>query len=394
MRMATLLHSRDAVVTVRPPARSRGPVLSSFRYVADGSRDLRIDMARGLAIVVMVTNHLTGSSYLNAVTQGRIYVSAAEAFVFLSGFVLGFASLRRAEDGGLRAASRALVARAGTLYRTYLVLAVVAAVVTLVHAGAAAPIFRELATPPWKAMLAIPIFGVSPRLLDVLQLYVLLLCASPVALYALRRGWTAPLLLASAAAWAFHQFHPYALSATPLGREHPYFVLAAWQLVYVVGFVFGYHRTALSNVLRRAPGWLLPTLAVAGVAASVVANHLDTRLGVWPVGVVDRAFWTAATDRSSMGFARLPSAAALFTLIFSLFDRFYRLFARTIGHGLVALGQSSLYVFVVHIPFVVAWHALGLPMQSAQITTIVQLGVLVALLAMVRSRFLFNVVPR
>lgn len=386
--------ARDSVVTVRPRPERALALPASLRYAGGEARDLRIDLARGLAIVVMVTNHLAARSYLNAVTQGRIYASAAEAFVFLSGFVLGLVSLRRAGKDGLRGASNALVSRAGTLYRTYLLLTCVAAGATLAHAGAAAPIFREISAPWWKAMLAIPFFGVAPRLLDVLQLYVLLLLASPLMLYALARKWTAPLLVASVALWGVHQLHPYALSATPLGREHPYFALAAWQLVYVLGFVFGYHKARIGDVLSRAPGWLVPALTVPLVVASIATNHLDTHLGAWPVAVTERASWIASTDRSSMGIVRVVSAAALFALLFVLIDRFYVVLDRTVGRALVLLGQSSLYVFVVHIPLVVAWHALGLQGQGTAITTAGQAGVLVVLWMLVRYRVLFNIVPR
>ncbi|MFZ4558098.1 MAG: OpgC domain-containing protein [Pseudanabaena sp.] len=69
----------------------------SWRYdpTIDEKRDFRLDFLRGIAIVFMVVNHLESRSYFNNVTQGHIYASAAEGFVFLSGFVLGMVTLKR-----------------------------------------------------------------------------------------------------------------------------------------------------------------------------------------------------------------------------------------------------------------------------------------------------------
>jgi len=68
----------------------------------EGKRDLRLDFLRGIAICFMSVNHLESNSYFNNLTQGHIYASAAEGFVFLSGFVLGMVTLGRIKKGGWR----------------------------------------------------------------------------------------------------------------------------------------------------------------------------------------------------------------------------------------------------------------------------------------------------
>src|SRR5258708_12496321 len=89
--------------TVAPPIprRADGPPWSaglaqrlralSYYRTADATsrRDLRVDLLRGFCIFAMVVDHFGGDSWLYAITGGnRFYVSAAEGFIFISGFLM------------------------------------------------------------------------------------------------------------------------------------------------------------------------------------------------------------------------------------------------------------------------------------------------------------------
>jgi len=53
---------------------------------AEMGRDRRIDTLRGMLLIIMTVDHLGG--WLTVITgQSLGYVSAAEGFIFLSGFV-------------------------------------------------------------------------------------------------------------------------------------------------------------------------------------------------------------------------------------------------------------------------------------------------------------------
>src|SRR4051812_10714036 len=80
-------------------------------------RDLRVDLLRGFCIFAMVVDHFGGESWLYALTGGnRFYVSAAEGFIFISGFVMGQAYRRRRDRSGLVNAMGEALKRARTLY--------------------------------------------------------------------------------------------------------------------------------------------------------------------------------------------------------------------------------------------------------------------------------------
>ena len=91
----------------------------SYYGTADAAdrRDLRVDLLRGFCIFAMVVDHFGGDSWLYAITGGnRFYVSAAEGFIFISGFVMGQAYRSKRDRSGLPAAMAEALRRARTLY--------------------------------------------------------------------------------------------------------------------------------------------------------------------------------------------------------------------------------------------------------------------------------------
>ena len=64
--------------------------IPAWRYRSD-KRDLRLDLLRGFAVIVMIADHIGGErSWLYAITGGdAFFVSGAEVFVFISGLLMG-----------------------------------------------------------------------------------------------------------------------------------------------------------------------------------------------------------------------------------------------------------------------------------------------------------------
>jgi len=83
------------------------------------SRDARLDLLRGLAIVFVVINHIDQPSLWHLLTVERVgLVTGAEIFVLLSGVVLGIVHRRRTARAGWTPSLRALLRRSLTLYLT------------------------------------------------------------------------------------------------------------------------------------------------------------------------------------------------------------------------------------------------------------------------------------
>ncbi len=69
----------DGTVHPAAPLRRREP------YITQAGRDLRLDLIRGLCVVIMVIDHVAGESPLYLITGGnRFLTSAAEGFILRS----------------------------------------------------------------------------------------------------------------------------------------------------------------------------------------------------------------------------------------------------------------------------------------------------------------------
>src|SRR6187397_1697433 len=87
---------------------------------AAGTRDVRIDWLRGLAMTCVIINHSKLSSLLSWFSYERFWlVTAAEVFVVLSGVVLGMVYGRRLARDGWRAVVQGLGRRAVFLYSMF-----------------------------------------------------------------------------------------------------------------------------------------------------------------------------------------------------------------------------------------------------------------------------------
>lgn len=70
--------------------------IKSFRYTSSDKRDLRIDLLRGIALVMMVVAHIEVMSLLDLFTWERFgLTTGAEGFVILSGFMIGVINRQR-----------------------------------------------------------------------------------------------------------------------------------------------------------------------------------------------------------------------------------------------------------------------------------------------------------
>ena len=96
-------------------------MLHGWQYQGTGSRDLRIDWLRGLAMTFVIVNHTKLSSVLTWFSYERFWtVTAAEVFVVLSGIVIGMVYGRKLRQSDWRGVVRGLSRRAMVLYLAFL----------------------------------------------------------------------------------------------------------------------------------------------------------------------------------------------------------------------------------------------------------------------------------
>src|SRR5690606_12583328 len=152
-----------------------------------GGRDERLDMFRGLALVMIFINHVPGTVFEAFTNRNFGFSDAAEAFVFMSGVAAGLAySGAFLKKAPLWLAIARPWARARQLYFVHLTL-------TFIFLGtfaAAAHYFglyelletnnlKALARKPLEVLIGIPLLTHQFGYLNILPLYLTLLLATP-----------------------------------------------------------------------------------------------------------------------------------------------------------------------------------------------------------------------
>jgi hypothetical protein len=207
-------------------------------------RDFRLDLARGVALLVIFIDHVPNSRLHQVTPQRWQFCDFAEVFVFVSGYSAALAYGPLFEECGWWAAQLKALARCWTLYRAHLL--TLAATLLTVHIGlqfGLHPPFQSLELfeqAPQTYLLRALYFGYAPFMFSVLPLYVVLLMALP-AMLALARWSSAATLGVSLLLYAATRWMWYAWIAPgqgyPQSGEAWYFDPAAWQLVFVFGLL-------------------------------------------------------------------------------------------------------------------------------------------------------------
>ncbi|HEU4733734.1 MAG TPA: OpgC domain-containing protein [Kofleriaceae bacterium] len=350
------------------------------------TRDLALDLLRGYFLVIIIIDHLRYATNPLYVLSGRksLWVTAAEGFVLISGFLVGMLRGDQARREGLAAASRHLLRRAA-------VLALWCALLTVA--------FRAIseATGYWPQVPNADVHGsftgdVLGALVlrftygdhNLLAAYALYLAASPLVLAALLRGYTWSVLAASLFVWGLAiRFH--------LTWSNSVQADLCWQLLFMTGVVAGFHHAALTRRwhaltprARKTVHALAAAAAVAIIAGSLVRLPVG---GVYPTRLEGYVF-----EHDLLGPGRFACAVVLIGSLYALVGAFEARLVPTIGKVLVPLGQASLYVYIVQsmATFVLVDTTMASPYLAAAITLALVGGVWL----LVTRRVLFGIIPR
>jgi hypothetical protein len=257
----------------------------------EAARDLRIDFFRGLALYMIIFDHVPGDPLSKLTYLHLGFSDAAEIFIFLSGVSCGIVYSRVLSRQGVGDLLRRVSWRALQIYTYYLIASLVTIMAIAVSRDIIAipenhQAFIALRDDPLTAMRS-AIFLVSPpELPGILVIYLeLTLFAIPVFLLIAVRS-SAAALLASSGLWLLAQLYPDLL---PRLADHSYFNPFAWQLIFCIGmFVGTWYNSDISLGPFRRPPWVLLacTVVVSGLLyriARVYASrhHLDLGMFAW-----------------------------------------------------------------------------------------------------------------
>ena len=353
--------------------------VAGWRYEG-GKRDVRLDFLRGFAVFAMVVDHLGGEpSWLFTLTGGnRFLFSAAEGFVFISGFVMGIVYCGVIAKAGLRAAITKAVRRAGSLYLLTVLLSL--GFISLSYLLRLPWVEGVQVTDPLARLIERLTLRRAFYLTDVLLMYTLLVGVAPVAFLLLAKRRTPFLLLGSWTLWALFQQWPEQVVVPWRIEDNSVFQFAAWQALFFTALALGYHRDRVAAWTRRLPtAPLLAALALLFAASVVFYN--------WSAAILTRLAPDADPDALMQQFFSKPDVrigriavfAVFFPLALLLVTQLWRPLVAALGWFLLPLGQSALLAYSTHL-FVLAFFTRLVPLipgfrnTSAPVNTVTQLA--------------------
>jgi len=294
--------------------------LTAAPAINGGGRSLELDMIRGMALFVMLSNHLLGNPWSMLTSRPLGLFSGADVFVFTSGVAAGLKYHRSYASGGM--------AKVWTgILRSWVILLVTCAIVRT-----------------WS--------NLSGILYPYLVLWGLIGVLAP----ACARGWRNVVLALSLVGWL-------AAFVTPLPGPFDKWVFnpLSWQLLFCLGFTFGQRKASGAGPLPRRET-LLVLFAPLAVAFFLLRHSLANTSG-W---LFSGSPW--------VGPLRLLDFLAVAYLCYHLVHM-----PRRLAKPFASLGRHGLWIFVWVTVLVAAWEFWKLPAGSPFLRMTAAAGALASL---------------
>jgi len=270
------------------------------------------------------------------------YISVAEGFVFLSGYVSGLVYTRVRREQGDKAMRRKALVRARDIYLCYFLAVLLLTLLlkygpdTFIDWGSWT---KLLAGSLPLALIKAGVLLYQPTFLEILPMYCLFILLTPIILKQLELGNQIAVMIFSVIVWIAAQFgiRTALIRLIPLDIDIAFGVFNSfsWQILFVAGLLCG-HKTYVT----QGP-WLATNLRLAMVAYILAAFFFCLRHGLLEIKVNE-----SLVGRSSLGPLRLVN----FTCVVFLIARARGVLGQFIAwRGFAFLSQHSLQVFAFHL---------------------------------------------
>lgn len=148
---------------------------------------------------------------------------------------------------------------------------------------------------------------------------------------------------------------------------------------------------------KVSPCWIRTAAAFALAFLSwgnpYLANTYDVRLALVPDAAY-RPMYDALFGRTYLAPGRLLNVLVLVVAAYAFLSAYWKPVQRLLGWFLIPLGRATLNVFIMHVVLIaVVPNIPGLQQQSSFLNTAAYAVVLGLLWVMVRTRFLFRIIP-
>ena len=360
-------------------------------------RIFELDLLRGLFIIIILIDHLQfwPSPFKYMTGEGRLWVSAAEGFFLISGLLIGYIRAYKGAKIPLKVLSKKLAARALMLYVWGVAITFFIILFTLAVGNhpllPKLPDAQQLAS-PLTASWAVLTSNYFSDWIYFLRLYAIMLLATPIFLWLLRKGYEKFIIPIILSLYLFSFFHPEA------GLQ--------WQVYFFGAALIGYHLEAIAAWLRshltfkHIMSGLIISFTLLTMVLSYYFVHGWTLVesGTWFMNretyVAIRAVIDPWFSSNPIMPGRVILAFIWFSGILLLFHYFKSFILRWFGWLLMPLGERSLSGYILQallLPFIVVL----VPVSSSPlINAIITIIVILAMWMLLNSKLVQKVIPR
>jgi hypothetical protein len=316
------------------------------------TRDLRLDLFRGIALFLIFIDHIPGNVLSRFTLQSIGFSDAAEIFIYISGYTAALVYGRRMLERGMFITTVKIAHRVWQLYVAHIFILVIFTALVAYNSLA----FDQTAygkalratkffTEPYIAVIRALELRFQPAFLDILPLYIVLLAAFPLVLLLLRRNSLAalvPSLGIYVGAYGFGlSLHGYP------GNHAWFFNPLAWQLLFVIAAACGYIGVT-GRKIPAAPPWLVG-LALMILLGSAVVRLSWTVHGLWEAipAILITQLWPI--DKTDLAPIRLAHFLALAIVVVRFMPADAKFLRSRLAQPIIRCGQQSLQVFCLGI---------------------------------------------
>lgn len=321
------------------------------------TRDPRLDVFRGLCLVMIFINHVPGNAYEDWTSRNFGFSDAAEGFVLMSGIAAGLAYSADFRDRSMRlwTGLARVWRRVWTLYLVHILTtfaALAAAAAVALWLGNAESLFENqmkwIWQDPLRTFVGLILLTHQFGYVNILPLYLALLAVSPLLLFA---AWRRPLWLMAASVLLWLAAGIWRLGPPNYPSSGTWFFNPlTWQVIFVTGLLTG---VALKEGRRLVPvrRWLqlLTGLFLLYAALSVQIPTVSKMTGntLWFIRETLHLPWNlTAFDKTYVTAPRLLHILAL-AYFLSTFPAIRRACASRLAAPFELLGRQALPVFAL-----------------------------------------------
>lgn len=393
--------------------------LPGWRYSNERDpRDMRLDLLRGWIITAVVVTHIEVAGPWSFIALNFVgAITGAELFVVLSGVVMGMVypiAIRKlgswaALKGSTKRALRLYLTALGVVIAVYLLSLVPfvdASVITtftdrgtgdngLSAAGRVYDLYPNAARlfdypPPGYAIRDLLLLNMGPWTFNIMGLFVVLTLTVPLLVELLRKKLWRLLLIIS---WTLYVVDSVVHVQVVDSQFQDVFPLLTWQVVFVHGVVIGFYRRRIIDALSRHRGEILIGVYTLGLGLLWLDATFGLQLPFVPAGAYE-SLYDAGYVRVFLQSGRLIDLVFFVVAAHVILTCFWKPINRMVGWLYIPLGRANLYVFIVHVFFVLAVGNIpGLDRTSVWQGLLIHTGVTLLIWVMVRRKFLFSVIP-